>query len=46
MDRVDAAEKALVLVSDEASKLREYYTRVMVIINMDEFDYDEFDRNG
>jgi acyl-CoA dehydrogenase len=44
MARVDAAEKASVLDSEQASQLREYYMRVMAIINVDEFEYSEFSR--
>jgi acyl-CoA dehydrogenase len=46
MDRLDAAEKASVLDSEQASQLREYYKRVLAIINVDEFDYSEFSRAG
>lgn len=46
IDRINAAEKAEILDSKQASQLRDYYSRVMAIINVDEFEYSEFSHQG
>ncbi len=42
--QIDAAEKAGVVSSEEADKLREYDKRVMAIINVDDFDFNDIGR--
>ena len=46
VELIDAAEQAELLSKEEAKQLGEYHARVMDIINVDEFPYDEFAREA
>ena len=46
IERVGAAQKAAILGSEQALQLRDYYKRVMAIINVEEFDNGEISHQG